>query len=207
MRSSTFPFARKSLITRDNRAARDASKRPPESVLYCVYYSQDGESMSNDTEKSPPDPQERMKRLLGLLQNQPTGTTEDHAPPPGGSRTLLLNTTAENFSAWLTNRTRKASRRRFVTGNGYFNLQEARKARGKGQADSENTVLTVDGLLHEPGGSTLLQYKMLLFTVFSVAEGIAVQAKCNHPSVANYYEELLAEIDEHFAGESASPQA
>lgn len=160
--------------------------------------------MSDSTEKGPPDPQERMKRLLGLLQSQPAAPGEAEAIPPGRARTLLLNTTADRFAGWLATTTRKAARRKFVVGTGYFNLQEARRARGKEQDESENTVLTLDGLLHEPGGSTLLQYKMILFTVFPVAAGIAVQARCNHAAVAEYYEELLSEINEHFPAEPGS---
>jgi hypothetical protein len=140
----------------------------------------------------------RIKHLIDRLE---ASYPEQSAQPSQieATPTFLLDTTPDEFTAWLRQKSRSVRKRRFPMAGGYLLLQEARRPKKQEGDTGDLIVLMIDGLLYE-GGATFLQYKQILFTIFPLAEGgIAVQAKCNQPAVALYYAELLADLTKHYA--------
>jgi hypothetical protein len=145
------------------------------------------------------------KRRAQIAAWLEAGRLNDNQPTPADPldinhpTTFLLNTTVARFVRWLQSVTREAERRKFPSGKGYFTVQRAREQDHTGQIATDVPVITIDGLFHEESGGVFLYQRMIYFSVTPLADGrIAAQATCQQPELADYYHQLLKQVEQHW---------
>ncbi len=143
--------------------------------------------------------EKRRAQIATWLQE---GKLDDPPGPPNLTlpHTYILSTDTPHFLRWLKSTTRGAERHKFHTPKGYFTLQQAREQDHTGQTATDVPILTIDGLFHEPSGGVFLYPRVIFFSVTTLADGrIAVQANCEQEGLADYYNNLLEQLAQHWS--------
>ena len=139
---------------------------------------------------------ENQARLLRLLRESAREEIRQNPLSIDVPRTTITSITLSQFLQNVKKYTRGIHLRRFRTEGGYFTLQPPRLEEPDDDEPNSARVVSIDGLLHEKRGGTLLRTRLISFTVTSLADGrILIKVACLHSAIAEYYHTLLKRVE------------